>query len=248
MLLQKAKTITLNFNGENQLNFPDLHDLRTKNIIAINAVKFGEESIPLYTLFLNLTANGQDFFFSGLPLHRLDIDYCKGTNLKINRPLSISDCFIGNPRRFTGTVTLVIWYSDKALTVEKAPSRIDYADVAFVTATNNNFLPDQQRLTGRKIRNIVAHRNAIATVNNLPCVTPTIFDAATITLRKGTNIITEDVPLKVFEQLDYYQPLRFADIQFDFDNSYIRIADEFVRDHIGTADLNKYFSLEFKYI
>ena len=114
----------------------------------------------------------------------------------------------------------------------------DAVNVLLTTATRYNALPDTDRLTGKRFRRIMLGTPTV-TPEGTNCVNLAQLQNLYITLRKGTYNVVENMPLFLLWQPYLLEKTEWANIIFDFQNSYITIGGANtipnVNDYIGKS-------------
>lgn len=246
-----SKTLSIAINGKGKYYLPDDLLLNGKTINAIVPVlgmySFADDAVgaPITdanNLFLNLTMNGQYYFMQDMPVEQLSSKVVRGKFEMIDNKLNLPACYIECTNNTVGNLILVVFYEDNANfnSDTNLNSNYDFVEIPLLYVNGyRNQLPDKNSLRGKKFRNIVC---------TYPAVTPSGYDSITsvegnytyITLCHGSKIIVDKMPLALLQQIEQYELLKFANIEFDFENSYIQI--------VGTPNINnKYLYLMIEY-
>lgn len=250
-----SKTLSITLKSNGKVYLPDDLTLRDKNIISIIPVldmySFADNAVSTpvrnaSNLFINLTSDGQKYFWENLPIQQIASDTVRGKFVEINRKLSLPDCYI----TCTGADTdkqliLVILYENAAYrnSSTNVNSNYDYSEIPLLYQNGyRNPLPENNTLRGKKFRNIIV---------SFPEVTPNsyqgveqseIFEYTYLTLCKGSQKIIEQMPISLLLQLEEFELMKFDNIEFDMENSYIQIYG----DNHAITDTNLYLVFEYE--
>lgn len=229
-----SKSLSIAINGEGKYYLPDDLTLNGKVINAIVPVlgmysfednATGTPITNADNLFINLTNNGQYYFMKNMPVQQISNQVVRGKFEPINQKLTLSGCYIECADNTVGNLILTIFYEDNTNyhADTNVNSNYDYCEIPLLYQNGyRNPLPDNNSLKGKKFRNIIC---------TYPRLTPSGYNAANstienktyITLCYGSKIIFDKMPLVLFKQVEQYELLQFANIQFDFENSYVQI-------------------------
>ncbi|MDR2651418.1 MAG: hypothetical protein LBC68_03765 [Prevotellaceae bacterium] len=238
--------VEIELRGQSRQALPEIQSLDGLKIQTVNAVEcFGYQS-KLYTqdyyrLFLNLVdRNGHEVLHEDIPLIHLSLWACKGINLAINKVLSIKDCYINNPEYITGVVILVIAYEIDGYSrqTDALPQATTLSIPVNYAYSFRNYFPDNRVIFGTKLQSLIAAESVISPLGE-PCYHPDdeTFRALYVTLVKGVYKIFDTVPLVYFHQISWYERIKFKNIVFDCNSSYIEVGrglpeDEFIKKNV----------------
>lgn len=186
-----------------------------------------------------------------MPLERFDYAATLGVRQpvcsKISLPNSYIDC---QDAAQIGKIAAFMFYYDlPEYSARNATDTLitDAISVQLTTSTRYNTLPDTDRLVGKRFRRVLL---------GMPTITPDLNAALTqsqlancyLTLRKGTYNIIENMPLPLLYQLAMLEKSEWANIIFDFQNSFITIGGAGTipnvdQDYIGKA---VFFNLQYE--
>lgn len=176
---------------------------------------------------LSLTSNGTDYIFQDISLRRFRSDVCKGINISVSSVLSIQDCYITcTDDEQVGTILpLVVWYEVEGYKgVTSKRNLFNSFDVKIDPSQYRNYLPDNRTLAGRSFTRIFAAFPDV-TPNYAPGVNKAdIMKAGYITLVKGSFAVWDRMPVAMLDQLDWYIYQELDNIVFDFDSSFVEVA------------------------
>lgn len=205
-----------------------------------------------YTMFLTLMNEyGTDEIQREMTLAQ----YCYTANGGVRRPIgakiSLQNSFINNTQQsYVGKYIALMFYYD--LPEYSARNRseklvIDSVSIPLKTPDRYNVFPDEDRFVGKRFRWIGA-----ATPSITPDGIPGIADQSKIqnlfiTLRKGSYNVVENMPLLLFYQYLYLERLEWANIIFDFQNSFITIGGDGTIPNVDTDYIGKSVFLNLQY-
>ena len=186
-----------------------------------------------------------------MPLERFDYISTLGVRQpigsKISLPNSYIDCQDANQ---VGKIAALMFYYDLPnYSARNTTDTLitDAFSVQLTTATRYNALPDTDRLNGKRFRRILL---------GVPTVTPDLNTGLTtaqlancyLTLRKGTYNVVENMPLPLLYQLQMLEKSEWANIIFDFQNSYITIGGAGTIPNVNTDYIGKsvFFNLQYE--
>lgn len=246
-----SKTLSIAINGKGKYYLPDDLLLNGKTINAIVPVlgmySFADNAVgaPITdgnNLFMNITNNGQYYFIQDMPVEQLSSKVVRGKFEKIDEKLNLPSCYVECTDNTVGNLILVVFYEDTAnFNAETSVnSNYEFCEIPMLYKNGyRNQLPDKNSLRGKKFRNIICTYPAV-TPSGYTSVASTEGNYSYLTLCRGSKIIIDKMPLPLLQQIEQYELLRFANIEFDFENSYIQV--------FGTPDIdNKYLYLIFEY-
>lgn len=161
-----------------------------------------------------------------MPLERFDYVQTFGVRQPICSKIALQQSYITcQDSTQVGKVAALMFYYDlPEFSARNATDTLitDAITIPLTTAIRYNALPDTDRLTGKRFRKILL---------GVPSVTPDLqtgLDSTKlancfITFRKGTYNVIENMPLPLLYQLAMTEQTEWANIIFDFQNSYITI-------------------------
>ena len=223
--------VEVELRGEARVFFPEIQALKGKVINTINAVSgvtgYRTKLSPVdYTkLFINIVdRNGVFHHYQDFSVNHLDIDVCKGINIKIDRELKIEGCYINNPACQTGFATFVIAYelSGYSRTPNSELPKYDNLEIAINYFDIKNKFPDSRTLFDVSLTGFNYSETAISPNNNsCYAITDPEFKAGYLCLTKGIYRIFDTIPLKYFVQSGWYERMHFDNLTFNCDNSFV---------------------------
>lgn len=244
------KLIQLPINKSGKINLPDDRTLYGKKIQAIipmvgtypllngmyDLSVYGTETInttDLENMTINLTANGQYFFYQNSAFNMSQIA-TEGIYDNINTVLSIPDCFVdvqawyGNKHKI---LQLAVFYEDTASinAIQNVASNYNTFEVSVGSSDSSNFgrkyyFEENRILVDKKFRNLLVSYPTVTPQGNTG-INQNIEKYGYITLVRGGHILWQQMPVVLLNQLYNYRKLQFANIIFDFNNSYIELAE-----------------------
>lgn len=188
-----------------------------------NAVGMSDTSDMYFTI---MNEFGNTELHRYMPLERFDYAATLGIRQPICAKISMQNSYIEcrNAANVGKVVALMFYYDLPEYSARNTKDTVatDAISIPLITAIRYNQLPDTDRLTGKRFRKLLL---------GTPSVTPDLqngLDAAKlancyITLRKGTYNVVENMPLMLLYQLQMLEKSEWANIIFDFQNSYITI-------------------------
>lgn len=206
---------------------------------------YNQESNMYLTL---MNEYGTEEIHREVPLVRYDYMRTMGIRQPIGTKISLQNSFIDcQSEDAVGKVVALMFYYDlPEYSSKNSTNRLitDAISVPLTTYVRYNQLPDVDRLRGKRFRWI-----GVDLVNVTPdqqtCVNN--FDNLFITLRNGTYNIVEDMPLHLFWQLFFLERLEWANIVFDFQNSFITIGGAGTIPNVETDYIGKSVFLNLQY-
>ena len=232
-----AKSVFVRLQNVGRNYLPFVEDLKDRTIRYIDVVPVTSLPFPfisdspvatfdgLYISVAEKQGNGYPIY--ALPLDRLDISQNMGRRQPVNRVSSISDCYIDceDPALIGQIVCLVFWYdlADYSAPDSTVDFAIDSVEVDVLSSQQNNVFPDNRTMAGKRFRHI-----------SFPAVSPTISGATGlsktemldcyVSFVKGNYAVIDNIPLSEFYDVtEMYETLLFANICFDFTNSFVTV-------------------------
>lgn len=229
--------------GSGKVNFPDIPFLRDKRIkhidichsAIVSKTPSGNETLAfgIDDLFLTIREqNSQRELIKSLPVTKLNPAYIKGARLFINKIVDIQNSYIDYSK-------LSNIYLDKWLYVV---FYFDYPEMWSIIKDNQRtaILPLEVKLTGKRTyfdENKELYRRSIQNIMlSLPTITATGNDGIIgsnnkfLTLSYNNKDFISQLPLTLLKNDLYNFPLRFQNVKFDVQSSYIDTADTTVND------------------
>lgn len=185
-----------------------------------------------------------------MPLERYDYAATLGVRQPICAKISMQNSYLDvEDASYVGKVAAFMFYYDlPEFSARNSTDNVmtDAISVPLTTAIRYNTLPDTDRLTGKRFRKILL---------GMPTTTPDLqtgLDANKmgnlfITFRKGTYNVIENMPLPLFYQLAMLEKTEWANIIFDFQNSYITIGGAGTIPNVNTDYIGKVVFLNLQY-
>lgn len=230
----KSVFVRINNIGRNYLPFvEDLKDriVRYISMPTVSALPFpynSESPVLLPSgLFVSIAdRDGNNYPIHNLPLEKFNLALNNGRRLPIMRVTSLADSYIDcEDASQVGKVLCLTYfydlpeYSKPDTTMNVA---IDSVECEIMLSQANNVFPDNRSMAGKRFRAI-----------SFPRVNPTISGAvgpvsnATalfVTFAKGNyNVIDNVSVMEFFDIISVYETLNFANICFDFTNSFVTV-------------------------
>lgn len=203
----------------------------------------------MYLTIRNEQGNADIHF--NVPLARFDYAATLGVRQpicsKISLPNSYIDCQDAN--QIGKVAALVFYYDLPEYSARNNADKVitDAISVTLTNATRYNQLPDTDRLTNKRFRKILL---------GTPTVTPDYqtglavgnLNNCFLTLRKGTYNVVENMPIGLLWQMGMLEKSEWANIIFDFQNSYITIGGAGTIPNVSTDYIGKavFFNLQYE--
>ena len=186
-----------------------------------------------------------------MPLERFDYAATLGVRQPICSKISMQNSYIDcqDASQVGKIAALVFYYDLPEYSARNSTDKVvtDAIAVPLTTATRYNALPDTDRLTGKRFRKILL---------GIPTVTPDYqnglgtseLENCFITLRKGTYNVVENMPVKLLYQIAMLEKSEWANIIFDFQNSFITIGGAGTIPNVATDYIGKavFFNLQYE--
>ncbi|MBO5368426.1 hypothetical protein J6A32_07350 [Methanocorpusculum sp.] len=178
----------------------------------------------MYLTIMNEYGNTE--LHRSMPLVRFDYTATIGVRQPVCAKISMQTSFIDcqNANNVGKVVALMFYYDLPEYSSRNTTDAVmtDAISIPLTTAIRYNQLPDTDRLTGKRFRRILL---------GTPSVTPDLqtglnysqLQNCFITLRKGTYNVVENMPVILLYQMEMLEKSEWANIIFDFQNSYITI-------------------------
>ena len=206
-------------------------------------------SDDLYLTITNEQGNQQLHY--EVPMDRFNYISTLGVRQPICNKISLTNSYINcQDAALVGKMAaLVFWYDLPQYSARNTTEAVmtDAISVPLTTAVRYNQLPDIDRLTGKRFRRIML---------GTPTVTPDLHSGLDLqklsniylTLRKGTYNVLENVPVALLWQLGMMEKSEFANIIFDFQNSYLTIGGAGTIPNVLTDYVGKsvFFNLQYE--
>ena len=194
---------------------------------------------------------GNEYLHYEMPLERFDYIQTLGVRQpifnKISLPNSYIDCQDAN--NVGKVAALMVYYDLPNYSARNTTENVmtDAISVPITTSIRYNQLPDTDRLTGKRFRRVLL---------GMPTTTPDYQTGLTqaqlancyLTLRKGTYNVVENMPLPLLYQLQMLEKSEFANIIFDFQNSFVTIGGAGTIPNVNADYIGKavFFNLQYE--
>ena len=186
-----------------------------------------------------------------MPLERFDYQQTLGVRQPVGSKIAMQRSYINcqDAANVGKVAALVFWYDLPEYSARNTSDAVitDAISVPLTTAVRYNALPDTDRLTGKRFRRILL---------GTPTTTPDLQTGLTtvelahcyLTLRKGTYNILENCPVMLLWQMQMLEKSEFANIIFDFQNSFITIGGAGTIPNVQTDYIGKsvFFNLQYE--
>ena len=243
MIFSGFKLLQLPINRLGKINLPDDRTLYGKKIQAIipiinvypilndmNSDVAVIGNLDLKNMTINLTKNGQKFFYQNSAFNMSQLA-TEGIYDNINSVLSIPDCYVDVQYTATigKTLQLAVFYEDTVSINATKNIASNYDTFEVEIKDSGNFLQkfyfgENRILVDKNFRNLLVSYPNVTPQGNTG-ISQNIEKYGYITLVRGGHILWERMPIILLNQLYNYRKLQFANIVFDFNNSYIELAE-----------------------
>lgn len=193
---------------------------------STNALQPNYNTEAASTYITLVDKNGVVINYNNYPVFNL-ISYMAGTDRNlIGKKLSLQNSFITitNPYLIGQSVLLTFWYDEPEFSQRNTTNNIsvETIEVAYLSATKKNLMPDNRTLAGKRVRRILFDYATI-TPSYKDCVNTTKQAQGYITLNNGNTSILKQVPIASLYKYGVLNTfdLEFANIKFDLTNSWI---------------------------
>ena len=205
---------------------------------------------PADMYFTIMNEHGNTELHRNVPMIRFDYVQTLGVRQPICAKINLTSSYILNEeaRNIGKMVALMFYYDLPEYSARNSTDTVitDAISVPLTTATRYNALPDTDRLTGKRFRRVLL---------GMPTITPDLqtgLDAnklanCYLTLRKGTYNVVENMPLPILYQISMLEKSEWANIIFDFQNSYITIGGAGTIPNVNTDYIGKNVFMNLQY-
>lgn len=187
----------------------------------------------LQNIYINLTPDGQNYTHQNISAFTLSNAFTRGLYTRIDAQLSIPDCYIDYTATaetiedYGSALQLVIFYEDRYYANPATNINSEYTSFSVALDNiekdiNQIALPENLQLVGKRYRSLEVTFPAM-TPQNIPGAPSILMLNTYITLVAGTTAIIENLPLIFLYQYEYYELLKFTNIDIDLVNSYLTI-------------------------
>lgn len=242
--------------GENR--FPYVENLRNRYIKFVDfcpsAYLPGTDASGLQAnadMFVTFyDKNGTQRLIDSLPLERLDYSATNGVRQEIGYEISLENSFVicQDAAQIGKVAAFVFWYDLPEYSRRNTADNTitDNFAVKLTNATRYNQLPDEERMTNKRFRKLLVAAPSI-TPNYKTGVTAAQLQNLYLTLRKGSYLVADNVPLSLLRQLKMLEKSEWANIIFDFQSSYITIGGAGTIPNVNTDYIGKYVFFNVQY-
>ena len=236
MIYSGAKMIEIPIDHVGRNYFPDVNDLYGRTIQSISLFPSvvplsGKASVneeDYYGMSLNLTSDGSTYEVLNSPAIQYSSYYTLGKNVEVNQQLSLEHCYF-DVQYLTqaGVIVAVLYFeADKQYRAD-AKTDLDstnsFDTPLLLGAGYRNYLPDNRDMVDKHFRGFLIDSTMQYSPNGQP-VDQYDLRPCYITLCKGSYAVIDRLPLQVFQQLWNIEKMRFDNILFDFEQSFIEVA------------------------
>ena len=186
-----------------------------------------------------------------MPLERYDYADTLGVRQPICKKISMQNSYIDvQDASYVGKVAAFMFYYDlPEFSARNSTDNVmtDAISIPLTTAIRYNTLPDTDRLTGKRFRKILLGTPAVTPDMQTGLDDMTKLANCFITFRKGTYNVIENMPLPLLYQLAMLEKTEWANIIFDFQNSYITIGGAGTIPNVATDYIGKAVFVNLQY-
>ena len=185
-----------------------------------------------------------------LPLERLDYVQTLGIRhavfSKISMPNSYIDCQDAN--QIGKVAALMFCYDLPEYSARNTTDMVitDAVSIPLTTETRSNAFPDDVRFTNKRFRKILLGKPTV-TPDGHTALTDAQLSNCYVTLRRGTYNVVENMPVQLLYQLQMLEKSEFANIIFDFQNSFITIGGAGTIPNVQTDYIGKSVFMNLQY-
>ena len=194
---------------------------------------------------------GNEYLHYEIPLQRFDYAQTLGVRQPVFSKISVPDSYINcqDASNVGKMAALMVYYDLPEYSARNNAERVitDAVTVSLTTETRFNVFPDIDRLNGKRFRRILL---------GAPTVTPDLqtgldwskLQNIYVTLRKGSYNVIENMPVYLLYQLQMLEKSEFANIIFDFQNSYLTIGGAGTIPNVQTDYIGKsvFFNVQYE--
>lgn len=194
---------------------------------------------------------GNEYLMYEMPLARFDYEQTLGVRQPVFSKIGVPDCYINcqDASQIGKVAALMVYYDLPEYSARNSTDSVmtDMVSVKLTTDTRYNTLPDLDRFTGKRFRRIL-----LGKPTTTPDLQTGLADAQLqnifLTLRKGNYNIVENMPVRLLYQLAMLEKSEFANIIFDFQNSYLTIGGAGTIPNVQTDYIGKavFFNLQYE--
>ena len=200
--------------------------------------------------FTIMNEHGNTELHRDVPMIRFDYRMTLGVRQPICAKINLTSSYITNTDASNiGKYAALMFYYDLPEYSARNITDVvvtDAISIPLTTAIRYNNLPDTDRLTGKRFRRILL---------GTPTTTPDLqtglnaqkLENCYLTLRKGTYNVVENMPLPILYQLQMLEKSEWANIIFDFQNSYITIGGAGTIPNVNTDYIGKNVFINLQY-
>lgn len=202
-------------------------------------------------MFVSITnEQGNLYTHYEMPLERFDYAATLGVRQPIYNKIGLDYCYIDcqNASNVGKIAAFMFYYDLPEYSARNASDKVvtDSASIPLITATRYNPLPDLDRLNGKRFRRILLGMPSV-TPDYQSCLTQAQLANCYLTLRKGSYNVVENMPLLLLYQLQMLEKSEWANIIFDFQDSYITIGGAGTIPNVNTLYVGKSVFINLQY-
>lgn len=228
----KLVLVPITMQGKNY--FPFIEDLKDRVIKYIDF--YPTTYLPMTTatgttsssnIFVSLADKvGNKLLMNGMPLDRFNYASTLGIRQEIGDKISLQNSYLEcqNSAMVGTTAAMVFYYDLPEFSARNTTTNLvaDSLTVPLTTGTFYNSLPDSDRMAGKRFRRLLVS-DPTTTPDYQTGVTTTELANIYITLRKGSYMVVDNLPVMLLYQLQMLQETEWANIVFDLQASFLTI-------------------------
>lgn len=236
-----AKTFTMVLPQYSKTYLPDILDLKDRTIKYIDCLNGMIEydvngnalSNDVDNCYISLMQHGtQNLFVKGCKVSRFSPMKRVGEREEILKKIDLINSFVENTNSEPITLLFVFWYDEPQIMNPYSADQInniDYVEIKQFDPLNNRmYFGENRTLTNKQIVSFTFPINLDSeqykTPSNKLAISNDVFSKSFLTLQKNNCMFVENVPLCLFTTDYFYNRIILQNVQFDFQNSYIRVS------------------------
>lgn len=170
--------------------------------------------------------SGNVYDLQDIPLQKFDISLNWGIRPAIMRKLSLQNSYINcTDAGEVGKYAVLVFYYDNPENSRRNTTTdvaVNAFEVPVKSAVFANQFPDNRTMVGKNFRSLYFSPVSLTPNLNTGFTATQMLDLY-ITLQKGNYAVIDTLPLMCLYGINMVEPLEFANIQFDFTNSFVLV-------------------------
>lgn len=253
--ISRSKSVFIRINKIGRVYLPFIKELETYPIKYVDtqysvindpATDSVIETITS-NIYLTLVDHHGNIFYDNINLNNFLPGYYIGMRKKIDRHVSLQNCFIENTdEALIGSVVMLTFMWDEPRFSQKMSCGKFYKEtVELLLQPSNNRkqiakikFPDLRNVAGKRIRSIrpAYWQGSSITPLGYQTITQRSSDKVSVylTLANGNNILIDG--MNIWSMIDFYQvePLEFENILINFPDSFVEVIVEYEENNVPT--------------